>query len=122
MTTDTEPGRAIDFLLSEAPGSLSRDTVTLAKGVGDLAAGTVLGVLVTGQYAPFDEDDSSDGPQDASAILCYATDTTAAAVSATVISRLAEVDGDLLVWAAGNDTNDKAAGVTELASQFIIVR
>jgi hypothetical protein len=121
MTTYTEPGRALDFLISEAPGTLSRDTVTLAAGTGTVLAGTVLGALVSGKYAAFDEDDSSDGPSTASAILCYDTDITADA-TATVISRLAEVDGNLLVWASANDAGDKTAGITELASQFIVVR
>ena len=121
MTTYTEPGRALDFLISEAPGTLSRDNVTLAAGSGVLAAGTVLGALASGKYAPFDEDSSSDGPVVASAILCYETDATADA-EATVISRLAEVDANGLTWHSNNDTNDKAAGVLELASQFIIVR
>jgi hypothetical protein len=57
----------------------------------------------------------------ASAILCYDTDITADA-TATVISRLAEVDGNLLVWDSENDAGDKTAGIAELATQFIIVR
>jgi len=122
MTTYAEPGRALDFLLSEAPGTLSRDTVTLASGHGTLAAGMVLAAQGDGKYAPFDQDaSSSDGPVTASCILCYEADTTAE-VSATVISRLAEVDGNLLAWSTNNDAGDKAFGIAELATQFIIVR
>ena len=121
MTTYTEPGRALDFLLSEANGTLSRDTVTLAAGTGSLAAGTVLGALASGKYAAFNEDDSSDGPVVASCILCYETDVSAE-TTASVIARFAEVDGNLLTWDSENDTGDKAAGITELAANGIIVR
>ena len=121
MTTYTESGRALDFLLSEASGTRSRNNVTLAAGTGTLLAGTVLGALVDGKYAAFDEDDSSDGPSIASAILCYDTDITAE-VTATVIDRDAEVDGNLLVWASANDAGDKVAGIAELESFGIRVR
>lgn len=121
MATYTEPGRALDFLLSEANGTLSRDTITLAAGTGTLAAGTVLGALASGKYASFDEDDSSDGPIVASCILCYATDVTAE-TTAAVIARFAEVDGAMLVWEGDNDAGDITAGTAELAANGIIVR
>lgn len=59
MTTYAEPARPFEFLLSEAPGTLSRETVTIAKGVGAVVPGTVLGkrtragngAVVTGSIA-----------------------------------------------------------------------
>jgi hypothetical protein len=42
MTTKTEGGQAFEFLVSEAPGQLSRDSGTLLTGQ-NLVAGTVLG-------------------------------------------------------------------------------
>jgi len=43
MTTYTEPYRASEIISSEAPGTLSRETVTIAKGAGAITAGMVLG-------------------------------------------------------------------------------
>ena len=121
MTTYTEPGRALDFLMSESSGTRSRNAVTLAAGSGTLLAGTVLGQLANNKYAAFDNDDSSDGPSVASAILCYDTDITADA-AATVIDRDAEVDGSLLVWSSANDAGDKTAGIADLETFGIRVR
>lgn len=48
MTTYNEPARALEFLLSEASGTRSRESVTLAASQGDLPAGTVLGKITIG--------------------------------------------------------------------------
>lgn len=48
MTALTQSARSAEFLLSEAPGSLSREAVTLKSGAGNLAAGTVLGRVTKG--------------------------------------------------------------------------
>lgn len=48
MATYNEPVRALEFLVSEAPGQLSREQVTLAASQGDLVAGTVLGKITVG--------------------------------------------------------------------------
>ncbi len=45
MTSYAEPARALEFLLSEASGTRSRENVTLAASQGDLPAGTVLGTI-----------------------------------------------------------------------------
>jgi len=43
MTATTMGGRPYEFLLSEASGTLSRDSVVVASGAGSLVAGSVLG-------------------------------------------------------------------------------
>lgn len=48
MTTLTMPSRVGDFLLSEAPGTLSRDAVVVISGAGNLVSGTVLGQITNG--------------------------------------------------------------------------
>jgi hypothetical protein len=48
MTAYTEAARNTEVLLSEAPGSLSRETITVISGAGALAAGTVLGKITKG--------------------------------------------------------------------------
>ena len=110
MATLNESPRTGGFLLSEANGTLSRATVTLAAGNGTLAAGTVLGkITVGGQYAPYDDGvDPADGTQTAAAILWAAADTTAA-TPAVVIYQDAEVAQAELV---GIDS----AGVADLAA------
>lgn len=45
MTTYTEPMRPLEFLVSEASGQLSRESVTLAASQGALVPGTVLGKI-----------------------------------------------------------------------------
>lgn len=59
MTTYTEPYRPSEIISSEAPGTLSRETVTVAAGAGAITAGMVLGkrtqanaaAVVTGSIA-----------------------------------------------------------------------
>jgi hypothetical protein len=128
MAATTETVRNAGFLLSEAPGTLSRDTVTLAAGSGVVLAGTVLGkVTSTGKYVPYDDDfltgepAAADGRETAVAIALMTTDATADAPCA-VITRMAEVKADLLQWASTNDAGDKTAGLADLAARFIITR
>lgn len=45
MTTFNEPARALEFLMSEANGTISRENVTLAANLGALEPGTVLGKM-----------------------------------------------------------------------------
>lgn len=121
MTATTESKRDLAFLVSEAPGTLSRETVTIASGAGALPAGRVLGkVTSSGEYISYD-DDNDDGSETAAAVLCHAVDATSAAVSATVIFRLAEVNS-LINWASTNDSTDIANGVADLAAKYIIIR
>ena len=210
MTTYSEPQRPFECVLSEADGTMSRDTVTIVSGTGVLAAGTVLGkitlgsataaaivgtgnattsavtvgagaavgahtlvaisatkmelfspygvymgqvttgvaaalgglgftvtaggtpmvagdtIVITvaagsGKYATYD-DDNTDGTDVAAAILLESIDATSGDVTGSVIARLAEVKSSALQWAATNDANDKTAGISDLATKYIIVR
>lgn len=47
MSTYNEPARALEFLLTEANGTISRENVTLAASQGALDPGTVLGKTLT---------------------------------------------------------------------------
>jgi hypothetical protein len=51
MTTQTMSARPGAFLLSEAPGSLSRESIVVAASAGNLEAGTVLGKIAAGAAA-----------------------------------------------------------------------
>ena len=125
MPTFNEPIRPLEFLLSEANGSLSRDQVTLTASQGDLAAGTVLArVTATGNYVPYDDDanGATPGAGVALAILAYPAPNSASTQAITVISRQAEVELAGLTWEASNDAGEIAAGRAELAAVGIICR
>lgn len=51
MSVFTEPRLSVEFLASEAPGFISRDTIVVAAGAGIVVAGTVLGKRTTGGTA-----------------------------------------------------------------------
>jgi Bacteriophage lambda head decoration protein D len=125
MTTFTEPTRALDFLISEANGSRSRDQVTLTASQGALVPGTVLAkVTATGNYVLYDDDANGGTPGAgvALAILCYPVENVAATQPITVISRDAEVDAAQLTWEASNDAGEITAGKADLAAVGIICR
>ena len=106
--------RAYSFLLSEAPGTLSREEVTILSGE-TLTAGTVLGkISASGKYVAYD-DGATDGSEVAAAILTADVDASAGDQLATVIARLAEVDENKLVGADAN-------GIADLAANLIIAR
>jgi hypothetical protein len=121
MTAYTEAARNTEVLLSEANGSLSRETVTIAIGQV-LAAGTVLGTVTVGGEYKGSLGSRTDGSEVASAVLLYATDTSAGAAPAVVIARLAEIKSSKIVWVAGSTAPYIAAGVVSLAAKNIIIR
>ena len=49
MATYTEPKRPLDFILAEGPGDISRESVTVASGSGELPPGTLLGMISSGE-------------------------------------------------------------------------
>lgn len=122
MTTYTESQRPLEFLITEAPGTLSRENVTIVSGAGVITAGTVLGqITIGGKYTSYD-DDNVDGSEVAAAIALMTVDATTADAACAVIFRLAEVKTDALQWAGTNDAGDKAAGLVDLAAKYIIAR
>lgn len=122
MTTYTEATRAAEIIRSEAPGTLSRETVTVVNGTAAFAAGMVLGkVTASGKYALYD-DDNNDGTETAAAIALEACDASGGDKTCAVLFRLAEYKSDLLVWAGTNDAGDKTAGLADLAAKYLIGR
>ena len=121
MTTYTEAYRPTEFLLSEAEGTLSRETVTIVAGSTGLVPGLVLGkITASGKYAPYD-DNNVEGSEVAAAILMQTVDATAD-VSAAVIFRLAEVKTVALQWASTVLVGEKTTAYADLATKYIIVR
>jgi hypothetical protein len=126
MTTFTEGRHAAEFVLSEAEGTRSRDTVTLYggyTGAGKLKPGTVLGKLTSGGKYVASPASGSDGSQTAIAVLIGWADVTDGDVEAAVISRDAEVNGNCLEYEATVDQDgEKTTKATQLAAVGIIVR
>jgi hypothetical protein len=112
-----------EFILSEMPGAISRDAVTVdVPAATTLAPGTVLGqIAATGHYAPYDEA-NSDGTETAAGVLygeCANDDETAAEMAGVILDFGAEVRNEDLVW---GDGVDEAGGLTDLAALFIKAR
>jgi hypothetical protein len=108
--------------VSEANGTLSRASITVASGAGVLQPGTVLAKLTaTGKYVAYDNV-GSDGSEIAAAVLYAGVDATSADKAAVAIVRLAEVEAASLVWANGLVTADKTAAYADLAVSHVIAR
>jgi hypothetical protein len=112
----TMGGRAAEFLLSEAPGTLSREEITVVSGQ-NLVSGTLLGkVTASSKYIAYDDGaDPADGSETAAGILLYDCDATDGDQKAVMIARNAEVASAKLT---GSDAN----GLADLAALTIIAR
>ena len=110
-----------EFLISELPGTQSRETVTVTGG--DFKSGTVLGqVTADSKYTEHDPN-AADGTENAVAVLYNETDASAADVQAAIIGRGAEVYGAALAWVTGITQPQIDAGIANLlTASTIIVR
>lgn len=129
MTTFTEGRHPGEFLISEANGNRSRETITVVAGSGVIAPGGVLGVYTSGanagkySLAPAAAADPDVGNQTAVAVALYGCDATSTDQKLVVIRRDAEVNGNILSYASSVDTaNEKTAKAAQLAAVGIIVR
>ena len=127
MTALTEGQHTGEFILSEAEGKLSRETVTLTVATGIVQqAGTVLGKLTgTGKYVPYDNA-GGDGSDVAAGVLYDNIDNSGGVApvdfDAVVLVRDCEVRKGSLIWASGLTDNDKAAAYVDLAVEHVIAR
>lgn len=117
---------ALAFLLSEASGKRSLDTLTIVSGEGVLEPGTVLGkVTASGKYAasPNAAVGGKEGAEAASAILCYRVDATDADVEAVLVTSDAEVKSPMLLFEASvDDTPKELAKLEQLRAVGIKAR
>jgi hypothetical protein len=126
MSTKTETSHTAEFIVSEAPGTRSREKVTVTvPAATTLRAGHVLAKLsATGKYVPYDNA-GSDGSEAAAGILYEErANATGGGVDtiATVIDCDAEVLTSSLQWTSGLTDNDKAAGLVDLLARGIKAR
>ncbi|QHG87942.1 head decoration protein [Xanthomonas sp. NCPPB 1638] len=121
MTTMIELNRTGDFLLSEAPGTYSRENEILAAGQS-CVAGTVLGVATaSGKYLALDPALAT-GVEDAAGVLWATTDATDADVAIVVIKRNAEVKAEALIWPDDITAQQKTTAISQLAELGIVLR
>jgi hypothetical protein len=112
-----------EFILSEAPGTISRDNVTVTVAASTtMEPGQVLGKLAaTGKYVAFDET-ATDGRETAAGILYAELDNSAvgspADFSGVIVNWSAEVREADLVWG----TADDSVGIPQLEALGIKVR
>lgn len=121
MSVLTETPRPGEFIISEANGSLSRETVVIASGQ-NLSACAVLGkVTASGKYKELNPA-ASDGTQIAAGVLVAAANATAGDIAAAAVVRLAEVNKERMVWKSGATSGEQATALTQLASAYVIAR
>jgi len=114
MTIKLEPMHAGEFLLSEAPGTISREAINVAAGPA-LWPGQVLGLITTsGEFAPYDPL-AEDGTENAVAILYGPLGESDVVRRGRAVVRLAEVSEAHL-------TGLDLAAEKSLANHFLIVR
>ena len=123
MTVLVETRHPAEFILSEATGQRSRDTITIASGAGIIAAGTVLGkVTATAKYVA-SAVGASDGSEVPAAINIYGADASSADANVSAIVRDAEVNGKCLTYHADRDQPaERTAANAALANLGVIVR
>ncbi len=121
MTVFNEGRHAAEFLVSEANGHRSRETITIASGE-NLEAGAVLGqVSADSTYKEYNPG-NADGSETAVAVLYDAVDATSGEKDGVIVARDAEVDRAALSWFDGATDAQKDTGVSELANVGIIAR
>ena len=123
MTVLVETRHPGEFILSEANGQRSRETITIASGAGIIAAGTVLGkVTASGKYIA-SAVGASDGSEVPAAINIYDANASSLDVPVSAIVRDAEVNGKCLTYHADRDQPaEKLAAHAALANLGVIVR
>lgn len=126
MSVKTEGQHTGEFIVTESPGTLSRDKVTVTVPANTtLQAGHVLAQLAaTGKYVEYDNA-GTDGSEDAAAVLFdELVNATGAPVDlpGVVLNWGAEVREADLQWKSGLTDNDKAAGLADLRALGIKAR
>lgn len=120
MPSDTELQHTAEHLLTELPGSISRDTVTIVAGQ-TLSAGDVVGkITASGKYAIYNNA-AADGTEVAAGVLYADVDASAADKTGVIHNWSCEVRADKLGW-NGQLAAAITAGLADLAAKGIKAR
>lgn len=120
MATLIESRHAGEFIISEANGHRSRETITVASGQA-LKAGHVVGKLTAGGYAEYNPE-NEDGSETPAGVLFAPVNAAGAAASGVILARDCEVTGSDLTFFAGATYGDVETAAAALAELGIIVR
>lgn len=103
-------------------GGYSLDEIVIVSGAGVVEPNTVLGkITASGKYQASDAN-ATDGSEDPVGVLFNGVDATSADANAVMVSRMAELETDLLVWDSGNDSTDITNGLAALKALGLIPR
>lgn len=128
MPVLTEGAHPFEFVLSVANGHRSFENALIKDGEGVLAAGTVIGVVTSGNTNEIGRyraatPGRSDGSQTSVGVLCTNVDASSGDQPCVVLVRDAEVNAHMLKWSATLDTPaERETALTSLASKGIIAR
>jgi hypothetical protein len=125
MPSFTEGRYRAEFILAEAPGTISRETVTVTVGAATtLAPGMVLGkITATGKYVPYNNG-AADGSEVAAGILHGELKNAGGAgadFKGVIVTRIAEVRKADLNW-NGQAQAAIDAGIVDLAARDVLCR
>jgi hypothetical protein len=122
FTIQTETPHSVEFVLSEADGHLSRDAATIAIGDSVKVGQTLKIVTPATLTAPAVVTGNVTTDVACDAIALYAVPVSTVAQNVAVLSRNAEVNGNLLYYPATITNADKLAIANALRAHSILVR
>jgi hypothetical protein len=114
------PGTA-GFIVSEANGYLSRESVTVDGTAAALEAGTILGKVTVGGNYVRHAAGATNGSENEAGIL-YEGIGLGETAERTIVARSAEVNGSELIYEIGADATQITTSDAALAALGIIVR
>lgn len=121
--TATYPRLGHDWLKHELDPRLFRETVTVVSGAGNLATGSVLGIITASGKYKRHVSGATDGTQTAVAVLLSPVDATSGDQKAVVVTGHCEIAALELTWDATVDNNTKKnAGLAQLRAKEFHVR
>ena len=115
MANFFEDTHAGEFLVSQGPGNVSRENITVLSGQ-NLKAGAVLGLITVSQKYRELQPGATDGSEVAAGVLYDAVDASLADTLGVAVVRLAEVNAREIVWPAGITAPQKTVAIAELAT------
>jgi hypothetical protein len=118
----TDYGKDFAFMMSEAPGRISREQGVMAPLAAAAKAGTILGqITASGQMTPLNPA-ATDGSQTAVAILAIGLPASTSVQRCALGARQFEAAARMLFWPSGISPAAKKAAEAQLATKAILVR